>query len=220
MARTAPTRRARCALLLAALALAGCVPVPRGAAAGGRGEVEDRGRWGQATPSRAPRLPFDGALRFDDDGLAATSPSALPAAADACRPAVLVRVLRVRDGDTLEVEAPGEPRDLPVRLIGVDTPELHPARECLAEEARAFSAQLAGHLAWLAFDRTCHDSYGRLLAYVHVGREEGGFWQRQLLRRGLARVLTVGANRAFAGRFGDDEGRARAVGAGRWGACP
>jgi endonuclease YncB( thermonuclease family) len=44
-------------------------------------------------------------------------------------------------------------------------------------------------------------------------------WQAQLIRRGLARQLTVAPNDNFAPLFLEDENAARAQTLGIWGAC-
>ena len=67
---------------------------------------------------------------------------------------VAYRVLRVIDGDTVEIDYGGEVRD--VRLIGVDTPEtVHPRKlvEPYGEEATTFITNLLlGESVYLRFD--------------------------------------------------------------------
>ncbi|HEY8426969.1 MAG TPA: thermonuclease family protein [Sandaracinaceae bacterium] len=165
---------------------------------------------------------FEGPLVLDDERVRSLDPSRLPAGDHPCREPVLARVYEVNDGDTFEALGEGVVLDARVRIIGVDTPEVaHPGEpgDCYGNEARAFTSQLTGHLVWLSFDNTCLDPYDRLLAYVHVGSGDGDFWQRQLLRRGYATVLTVGDNRTFAPTFEADEAAAESAGAGLWSAC-
>ncbi|MDO5681876.1 MAG: thermonuclease family protein [Propionibacteriaceae bacterium] len=78
-------------------------------------------------------------------------------------------VIRVVDGDTLDVRLKGE--ETRVRLLNVDAPETkHPNKpvECLGLEASRFlSARLpAGSMVELALDKVERDGYGRLLAGV------------------------------------------------------
>ena len=50
----------------------------------------------------------------------------------------------------------------------------------------------------LVFGVERRDVYGRLLAYVYLGDR---FVNAELVRRGLARTLTIPPNDRFAGRF-------------------
>lgn len=61
------------------------------------------------------------------------------------------KILRVLDGDTIEIEADFLPleldRVLKVRILGIDTPEKHPRAKCdaeddLAHQATAFAKEL------------------------------------------------------------------------------
>ncbi len=77
-------------------------------------------------------------------------------------------VVRVIDGDTIELEQIGT-----VRLIGVDTPEtVHPSKpvEYFGKEASAFLRQLVeGKPVQLEYDQERKDRYDRTLAYVYLG---------------------------------------------------
>jgi micrococcal nuclease len=130
----------------------------------------------------------------------------------------VVRVLRVVDGDTIEVRLDG--RDEYVRLIGVDTPEtVKPDTpvQCFGERASHFTkALLEGRRVRLVFGVEPRDVYGRLLAYVHLGHR---FVEATLIRRGLARSLTIPPNDRFAPRFRRLELGAARAGRGLWGAC-
>lgn len=167
---------------------------------------------------------FEGPLVLDDERVKALDPSTLPAGTSPCREPILGRVTSVSDGDTIRVVGvPPYDFDERVRIIGVDTPEIahddEPA-QCYGEEAKAFTNQLWRHLVWLTFDRECFDHFDRALAYVHVGAGTGDFWERQLLRRGMGRTLTIPPNNSYAGMFANDESSAQASGAGLWSACP
>ena len=127
-------------------------------------------------------------------------------------------VLRVVDGDTIEVLLEGEEED--VRYIGVDTPEsVAPGEpvECFGEEASDFNAGLVeGEDVVLVFDAELRDQYGRLLAYVYVGET---LVNADLLAQGFARTLEIEPNTSKAPRFERLEQRAGAAGRGLWGAC-
>jgi micrococcal nuclease len=127
-------------------------------------------------------------------------------------------VVRVVDGDTIEVRIGGDVED--VRLIGVDTPEtVKPDTpvECFGPEASAFTHEaLEGERVRLVLGAERRDKYGRLLAYVYRG---GRLFNAALIRRGLARTLTIPPNDRFAGRLRRLELQAARAGRGLWSAC-
>jgi micrococcal nuclease len=128
------------------------------------------------------------------------------------------KVVRVVDGDTIEVTLDGGAED--VRYIGVDTPEsVTPGEpiECFGRRAGAFNERLVGgKKVRLSFDEELRDRYGRLLAYVRVG---GRLVNAELLRGGFARTLTIPPNDSRAGAFARLEAAAGRAGRGLWGAC-
>jgi micrococcal nuclease len=128
------------------------------------------------------------------------------------------QVVRVVDGDTIEARIEGEVED--VRLIGVDTPEtVKPDTpvQCFGPRASRFTKQrLEGRRVRLVFGVERRDVYGRLLAYVYLGDR---FFNPILVRRGLARSLTIPPNDRFAARFRRLELAAARTGRGLWGAC-
>ena len=133
-------------------------------------------------------------------------------------------VKRVIDGDTIEVDLDGGEED--VRYIGIDTPESaipgEPV-ECFGEEAAAANERLVGgEDVRLVFDAERRDRYGRLLAYVYLPRAGGKplFVNAELVRRGLARTLTIRPNDSFADLFARLAAAAGAAGRGLWGGCP
>jgi micrococcal nuclease len=132
--------------------------------------------------------------------------------------ATVARVTRVIDGDTFEARIGGHLED--VRLIGIDTPEtVKPDTpvQCFGPRASAFTHQLLeGRTVRLVYGVEAKDIYGRLLAYVHLG---GRFVNPILVRRGLARSLTIPPNDRFAPLFRQLELRAARAGRGLWGAC-
>ena len=129
-----------------------------------------------------------------------------------------VVVTRVVDGDTVEVQLDGSEED--VRYIGVDTPEtVKPDTpvQCFGPQASDFNHRLVERKrVRLVFDEERRDVYGRLLAYVYL---EGRFVNAELLRRGLARTLTIPPNDRHAKRFKRLQMAAARAGRGLWGAC-
>ncbi len=166
---------------------------------------------------------FDTAISLDDARVTALDPAVLPALPTACHAPVLVRITHVRDGDTVDVEGVSDTSFRGgVRLIGVDAPEIeHPPEpaDCFGSEAQVFTDQLDERLVWLTFDGDCLDPFDRWLAYVWVGGGAGDLWQRQLLRRGFSRVLTIAPNTGNAPTFVDDEMSALSTDRGLWSAC-
>jgi micrococcal nuclease len=130
----------------------------------------------------------------------------------------VVFVTRVVDGDTVEIELEGREED--VRYIGVDTPEtVKPGEpvQCFGPEASDFNHRLVEQRqVRLVFDQERRDVYGRLLAYVYLGDR---FVNAELMRRGLARTLTIPPNDRYASRFKRLQTAAARAGRGLWGAC-
>lgn len=134
-------------------------------------------------------------------------------------PSAAARVLRVVDGDTLRVRIGGKVED--VRLIGVDTPETVDPEEpvqCFGPRASRFSKRLAGgQRVRLVFGAERRDAYGRLLAHAYIGHR---WLNAMLLRRGLARVLSIPPNTRHRALFERLALGAARAGRGLWGACP
>ncbi len=127
-------------------------------------------------------------------------------------------VTRAVDGDTIEVRLRGRTED--VRYIGVDTPETVKPGEpvgCFGPQASDFNHGLVERRhVLLAFDAERRDIYGRLLAYVTL---HGRMVNAMLVRRGLARSLTIPPNTAHARLFRRLERRAGRLGKGLWAHC-
>lgn len=137
---------------------------------------------------------------------------------DAGPASAMATVTRVVDGDTVEARIGRALED--VRLIGVDTPETvkpgEPVR-CFGPQASAFTHnRLEGERVRLLFGVERRDVYGRLLAYAYL---DDRLFNSALLRRGLARALTISPNDRFAARFERLELAAARAGRGLWGAC-
>lgn len=123
------------------------------------------------------------------------------------------RVLRVIDGDTIEVEKLGK-----VRYIGVNTPETkHPSRgpEPFGREAYEANKRLVENkTVKLELDAGERDKYGRILAYVYVGNVFVNAW---LVENGYAQAMTGPPNVRYADLFVKLERKARESGNGLWG---
>ena len=137
---------------------------------------------------------------------------------DAGPAAATVRVLRVVDGDTIEIGLDGGREDL--RLIGIDTPEtVKPDTpvQCYGPRASAFThGLLENRTVRVVFGVERRDVYGRLLGYVRLGDR---LVNAMLVRRGLARTLTIPPNDRLAPLFDRLELEAARAGRGLWAAC-
>ncbi|WP_338739475.1 thermonuclease family protein [Haloplanus salilacus] len=142
-----------------------------------------------------------------------------------------VYVTHVVDGDTVDVRF-ADGREDTVRLLGVDTPEVHAetdptefenvadteaGRDCLrrhGERASAYAEErLAGREVTLRFDAAAgrRGGYDRLLAYVVV---DGRSFNAALLERGHARLYDSTFRERD--RYASLEAEARENGRGVW----
>jgi len=123
-----------------------------------------------------------------------------------------IYVTRAIDGDTLKLEN-GER----VRLIGIDTPEMHEsdklyrdaqrthqdiqAIKALGRRAYNFTRNLVeGRRVSLEFDVERQDKYGRLLAYVYL-KDDGTFVNAEIVKQGYASLMTYQPNVKYADLF-------------------
>lgn len=132
-----------------------------------------------------------------------------------------VRVVSVTDGDTIRVRIQG--REEPLRLIGINTPELRPRPETHAEKAYGYAQKLLRQRrVWLEFDRVERDRHGRLLAYVWLTPPDGARDPRvdmlnaRLLLAGWAEVMAVSPNDRYRVLFAELQGEAKAAERGMW----
>lgn len=90
----------------------------------------------------------------------------------------------VTDGDTLVLKT-ASGREVKVRLIGIDTPEVYGGVECGGRAASAAMGRIATGPVTVRTDPTQDriDRYGRLLAYVNKGPLDLG---RAMIARGFA----------------------------------
>jgi micrococcal nuclease len=126
------------------------------------------------------------------------------------------RVTRVVDGDTAILASIGR-----VRLIGVDTPEVHGRRECFGAQASAFAERmLEGKPVRYEVGAQVRDRYGRALVYLWLS--DGRLFNELLIDGGFARPLAIAPNVRFAGRFARRAEDVRASGRGLWSqkTCP
>lgn len=99
----------------------------------------------------------------------------------------LVKVLRVIDGDTFELDLNGSKTT--VRIIGINAPEKN---ECLYSEAVSFAEKLAGQDVYIFTDESqpSKDKYNRTLLYIKT--KDNKDFGSELLKAGLAREYTYG----------------------------
>jgi len=139
--------------------------------------------------------------RLDDDGDMIACED-LPCPCDSTRPGATdtpavrrdrAEVLYVVDGDTLRVTVDGKKRY--VRLIGIDTPEVHTSTECGGSQASRSATRLLdeGSKVTLVSDpsQALRDQYGRLLRYAV---QRGHDINEIQVRRGWATVYVFGGN--------------------------
>jgi micrococcal nuclease len=127
-------------------------------------------------------------------------------------------VIRVTDGDTFHVLRGG--REVTIRLIGIDTPEVGwygGKAECYGAAAGRFlRRRIGGERVRLELGRERLDPYGRTLAYAH---HEKRMLNELLVRGGYARVTIYEPNDRYVDRLRRAQRAAREEGAGLWSAC-
>ncbi len=123
-----------------------------------------------------------------------------------------IKVTRVVDGDTIEIEG-----DQKVRYIGIDTPEtVHPNEpiECFGVEASNKNKELVlGKNVSLEKDVSETDKYGRLLRYVWIGDL---MVNEYLVREGYAQSSTYPPDVKYQDRFVEAQRKAREESKGLW----
>lgn len=138
-----------------------------------------------------------------------------------------ILVTRVIDGDTIQLES-GER----VRLIGIDTPEMHEsdklhrdsqrtgqdvsAIKAMGKKSYEFTrALLEGKRVSLELDVEKYDRYDRLLAYVYL--KDGTFVNAEIVKQGYASLMTFPPNVKYADLFLKLSQEARQNNRGLWG---
>lgn len=135
---------------------------------------------------------------------------------------------RITDGDTIRIHtADGS---LPVRLIGIDTPETkHPTIgvQPYGPEATEHTTRLlTGKPIYIELDLNPYDRYDRLLAYVYTP-DENGSWvapdgtrytqaNHAIALAGYAQPLTIQPNSRYADIYAAAVNAARDAGRGMW----
>lgn len=123
------------------------------------------------------------------------------------------RVVRVIDGDTVELQELGK-----TRLIGVDTPEVYGGVECFGRAASAYTKRRlpAGTKVTYELGAERTDRYERTLAYLRL---DGRMLNEDLAAEGYATALAIAPNVDYAERFENAAAQARSQRRGLWGAC-
>ena len=135
-----------------------------------------------------------------------------------------VKVVRVVDGDTVEIEG-----NIKVRYIGVNTPELHDPRkpiECFGQAASDENKRLVeGKEIYIQKDVSETDKFKRLLRYVWIGdpsvsSAEAIFLNDYLVRQGFAQVSTFPPDVKYVSQFLEAQKEAQENKKGLWKECP
>ena len=122
-----------------------------------------------------------------------------------------ILVKRAVDGDTLVLG-----NNQRVRLIGIDTPEMHESSKLnrdaqrsgedvatikqLGRQAYEFTKELVeGKRVRLEFDVERFDKYKRMLAYVYLS--DGTFVNAEIVKQGYASLMTIPPNVRYADLF-------------------
>ena len=122
-----------------------------------------------------------------------------------------ILVIRAVDGDTLVLE-----NNERVRLIGIDTPEMHESSKLNRDGQRlgqdvetikqlgrrsyeVMKKLVQGKRVRLEFDLERRDKYKRLLAYVYL--PDGTFLNAEMVKQGYASLMTYPPNVKYADLF-------------------
>lgn len=136
---------------------------------------------------------------------------------------IFYKVVKVVDGDTVDVEIDGKTER--VRLLGINTPEVVDPRkpvECFGREASAKAHELLeGREVELEADasQTDRDKYNRLLRYART--KEGLFYNLQIIKLGYAYEYTYDLPYKYQTEFKAAQIEAQTKKVGLWadGAC-
>lgn len=132
---------------------------------------------------------------------------------------VTARVVKVRDGDTIDVDF-GNSNIKTVRYIGIDTPETVDPRkplQCFGNEASNINKSLVqNQTVQLEKDVSETDKYGRLLRYVYLGDI---LVNKYLVEEGFAHSSPYPPDIKYQEDLDSAEEEARVTSKGLWGAC-
>lgn len=122
------------------------------------------------------------------------------------------KVIRIYDGDTIEIEGGRK-----VRYIGVDSSEVYPIAQCYSAEALVRNKELvSGKTVRLEKDVSETDKYGRLLRYVYV---DSVFVNDELVKEGFAKATAYPPDIKYKAEFSESEKTAMTSKIGLWGKC-
>jgi micrococcal nuclease len=172
--------------------------------------------------------PSDGPSNAPDQPGSSEGDSAAPAAPE---DAQQMRATFVWDGDTIELQADESGEivttlaKIPVRLIGVDAPEIKSQlndepSQCFGEDAKQFLRELLpqGTPVLVGRDRDSWDDFDRRLLYVWRA-DDGRFINFEIVANGYAEAIRVWPNVEHWNEFEDSMSQAQRAGRGMWGAC-
>ena len=131
-----------------------------------------------------------------------------------------VRVIRVIDGDTIEIEG-----NKKVRYIGINSPEFYrdttgkkTGEQCFANESYLENKRLVeGKTIRIEKDVSETDKYGRLLRFVYIDKI---FVNEYLISNGYAKIMTIKPDIKLSQQFKIDEKEAKENDRGLWKECP
>lgn len=135
-------------------------------------------------------------------------------------PVEMHRVVRIIDGDTIEIE-----NNQRIRYIGINSPEMKAKGkpdQCFAQEAKKKNEELVLNKAVrLEKDISNIDTYNRLLRFVYVQQPNGKelFVNEYLVQEGFAQLMTIPPDISKADIFKKLQASARDDKKGLWGIC-
>lgn len=130
-----------------------------------------------------------------------------------------VKVTRVIDGDTIEIEG-----GLKIRYIGIDAPEATTSLECFGREATNKNRELVeGRQVFLEKDVSETDKFGRLLRYVYLPAGEAGINQNlindYLVREGYSYASSYPPDVRYQDQLRQAQTDAQSNNRGLWSEC-
>jgi endonuclease YncB( thermonuclease family) len=127
------------------------------------------------------------------------------------------KVVRVTDGDTIKIRAPGSKSDFNIRLIGIDAPETSKKK---IKPGQPFSQKSTKYLAGLVLNKPVEiqsygtDRYGRTLGVVYLN---GANVNLEMVKVGLGEVYRGKLAKGFDNKpYWEAEKEAREAGRGMW----
>lgn len=123
-----------------------------------------------------------------------------------------VKVIRVIDGDTIEIEGGKK-----VRYIGIDTPESTITLDCFGQEAAAKNRDLVdGKIIGIEKDVSQTDKYGRILRYIWIDQT---LVNDYLVRQGFAYASSYPPDIKYQDQLTEAQKEARENNRGLWESC-